>query len=1138
MDVNALMKQDMDAREDIVLNTSENFFVEAGAGSGKTTMLVRRMVAMVEAGIDVSRISAITFTKAAAGEFYDRFQKLLAKRSTEPTHETYVRNPGDLKNPTDETRKRCKNALLNIDLCFMGTIDSFCNMVLSEHPTKADIPSNSGIVDDDKVKTIYLREYSRIFNGKYGDVLQAECRSFNRLLGKNTKNAFVSGVSSLMDIRHTDIVEPDNIENFDEYIKDEREELLYVVNVLSTCPEAAYDKNKESRGAWEKINEIRADLDVDFEENITDVLGALKVLLHLRVNTDWWAGYSGKLSIYEDFFVPHESRGKIAWYEINPEKIKVIKQKLEGYRASLCLKFLKKATDVIAKECRKRGELTFFDYLLYLRDMLKRDAEGDGKLIKHIYSRHSFFLIDEFQDTNPMQAEVFFYLTAKNPVPDWRKCVPNPGSLFIVGDPKQSIYRFRNADVASFLKVKGMFVGDVGRVLLLTRNFRSTYKMRNWFNETFRRLLSTETEEQSRFSEIPLEKEPEDDGTFGGVYYYNTRSGKDVPEEEKDENVVSTIISQLVNNPSYLYFDGKGKTAVKRMFTYKDFMLITPSKGVLSKYMKAFVRDGIPFYVEGETLFMECPALVEIIKIFDVIARPNDKHVLYKALIGKTFGFHRNHIAKCLETEIVSDGKTVRFDLDVFADNSLFTKENGSDCENLANTLAALKDLIRHSYKLSSSALFYLILNDFDVLKKAGAGNLEYVWFALELLRAEEYNGNISSLKEGADYLNGLISNKSGLERCISLKPENNRVHLANLHKVKGLEAPVVILASPKSKDHEAGRRTVQCEPWPKSYIFSVSKPYEKGDGATTKYFETDAFEEEKQLETQSSAMEKLRLLYVAATRAKSALLVSNGIKADGGVALGNPWAEFVDASEGDFFDLDKGKVSDKPMQEQVDVSEVIDGAKVLEVDGSEKKATYKLVRPSMIKSKGKSEQDTTDDKPEHTESETVKGREDGALIGTMVHRVMEVLVSSGNTADASSLVKETVNDYAFEYPEKKEHYEKLLLEVLFTIRNGGFSQENGPSDILNELLTSEEVLCEVPFCYKGPGHDGLLELNNGVIDVLYRKDDKWHIVDYKTNAESEGLLEKYEEQLQAYVIALRVTTGKNADARIYHINV
>ena len=140
-------KQDLDriARDKIRTDINSNFFVEAGAGSGKTSVLVDRMVSMVEGGLDISRICAITFTKAAASEFYARFQKKLS----------------------ESTCENAKNALKDIDLCFMGTIDSFCNMVLSEHPAKAGIPSNATVVTDDEMKTLYRRELSRIRQGQY-----------------------------------------------------------------------------------------------------------------------------------------------------------------------------------------------------------------------------------------------------------------------------------------------------------------------------------------------------------------------------------------------------------------------------------------------------------------------------------------------------------------------------------------------------------------------------------------------------------------------------------------------------------------------------------------------------------------------------------------------------------------------------------------------------------------------------------------------------------------------------------------------------------------------------------------------------------------------------------------------------------
>ena len=153
------MSKDLDmlSREKIRNNIGSNFFVEAGAGSGKTSVLVDRMVAMVEGGMDISRICAITFTKAAAGEFYARFQEALSKSDSE----------------------NAKKALQDIDLCFMGTIDSFCNMVLSEHPAAAGIPSNTVVVDKEAMDALYLREYSKIKQGAAGSVLKAKAERFS-----------------------------------------------------------------------------------------------------------------------------------------------------------------------------------------------------------------------------------------------------------------------------------------------------------------------------------------------------------------------------------------------------------------------------------------------------------------------------------------------------------------------------------------------------------------------------------------------------------------------------------------------------------------------------------------------------------------------------------------------------------------------------------------------------------------------------------------------------------------------------------------------------------------------------------------------------------------------------------------------
>ena len=162
----------------------------------------------------------------------------------------------------------------------------------------------------------------------------------------------------------------------------------------------------------------------------------------------------------------------------------------------------------------------------------------------------------------------------------------------------------------------------------------------------------------------------------------------------------------------------------------------------------------------------------------------------------------------------------------------------------------------------------------------------------------------------------------------------------------------------------------------------------------------------------------------------------------------------------------------------------------------------------------------------------TDRRKRNPALIGTIVHRLMEMLVSSGNKIDLDKAVQEITWDYEAE----DAYYTDVLKSVGSTVRNGGFPQEaDVPQDILRELLSAEEVHCEVPFCYREPGTANLW---HGVMDVLYKKDGRWHIVDYKTNADPSDLDEKYQEQMKAYIAAYREMTGEEADARVYHVEV
>ena len=861
-----------------------------------------------------------------------------------------------------------------------------------------------------------------------------------------------------------------------ELYRDAMEILKDVLGYLYEKPDALSTSSKEPQKAADALMEGGRTIRSDWDENLEDVLRVLKQLKKLRVTKEFDIDQLGPY--WDRVFTVHESRGKFAWYEILPdENDPLLINKLENYRYAFAMDFLASCVEPVAETLKKEGKLSYSDYLLYLRDTLRADAGKGGALIRHIYGRHSYFLIDEFQDTDPVQAEIFFYLTAENPVEDWKQCVPRPGSLFIVGDPKQSIYRFRNADVASFQNVKALFANGAGEVLQLSRNYRSSDKLCGWFNEAFCELLPEDTADQSRFEPIPLGGKPEYKASLNGAFRYEISNTRSVKGSE-DFETVAEIIRQIVEDPS-VTVQGRGEDAQPRHPSYGDFMIITPGKKHMTYYMQALAAQGIPFRVEGKLLFDSCPALQMVSAIMASAADPYDKK----------HKFALNSLSGCRITE------------------------------------DALQEYFQLGRSMSPAAFFSLILDREKIFAKAGLENAEYLYFALELLRQAEIDGTVTTAADGAAFVSALMNGGSDQERCIQLLRNADRVHLANLHKVKGLEAPIVILADPNRRASDPAYRVDYVVNPPQSWIFKVSSAV------------SNQYAAEMEQETNALDAERRRLLYVAATRAENALIVSFSRKKDGELSS-SPWNPFDTHIQDDIFDTIHHAAGPYSLQkETVDAADFYAKAETespLNNTGSFE-SSYEIVRPSTIKTKGVSKEGEPEDRLPDIEEEP-KNRptskvDDPALAGTMIHRVMEVLVSSHNKADEDALVEETLKEYGADTLQ----YGPVLQKVVQTVRNGGFPQNTGaPQDILTELLAADEVYCELPFCWA----EEPAKIWHGIMDAVYRKDGKWHIIDYKTNADPDDLNERYQAQLAAYIAAFKAMTGEDADALVWHIEI
>ena len=1114
------------SRNKIVSEIETNFLVEAGAGSGKTTMLVNRMVAMVENGIDISKICAITFTKAAANEFYDRFQKLLIERSNPDYVWEDKGIAGQLPCPTPVTRSRCEEALRNIDLCFMGTIDSFCNMVLSEHPSAAKIPSDSTLITDVDAALMYSQYYVRICEGEFGEDIADMARTFN-LLHRDGKKVFAECMPFFMENRNVHFNFPRETNfDIDTLFADVRKGLISLMKYLCENKEAfRYDGNKESTKVWDEIEKFYGLIRRRWSTNYSSVIYAISKLLKLCVTS---AAAADNPPLINKWFEQSKRGG---FYKFT-EDFAATSKELNRLKYSISMTLFDACKTVFENELREKGCLTFFDYLFYLRNMLKEDAENnEGRLIKYISRRHSYFLIDEFQDTNPMQAEIFFYLASETPNPRWEQCLPKPGSLFIVGDPKQSIYRFRGADVRAFLYVKELFVDHVGEVLSLCRNFRSTKTLCEYFNRVFTNLLPQETPDQSKFEEIPVPDETLNE--LQGVYTYKTYGGKaadDNPGHE-DRHLIPDIVRRLVNQEKYL-IRAKGDKE-PRPIKYSDFMVITYGKQKLGPIMEEFRIHDVPVKVEGKIPFETNAALNEAFKLYSAITNTEDILSLYGSLTGKVF--------RLLDKDIL-DYK------DCGGKLTLKSNFDRSGCEEeyalkVADAIESLKSWNRKSQSMSPAALFVDIVEKFKIFNYVPADNIEVLYYTIELIRSAEKAGIIVNHKDCVLYVSELLSGKSDQERCLALSDNLDCVRMANLHKVKGLEAPIVILAGAANRQRPVTRRIEHNPDGTEGYVFKIT-PENDGFKASP-YFETSIFAEFEDAEKLSRDAETQRLIYVGATRARNALIVAQRYQYTGKnetLTLNSKWSPIVESETPDIFEFlgnpsYKGS-SSGGVKNSTDLYEKGEEECVINhSDNGELRAneinTYSVLNPSLLRVKSKVSEvhGDAEDKAEITD------RRYPRLLGTTVHRLLEIMVSSKGAFDAEGAVSEVISEFK-SYADDKllEKLRTALNDVADTMMNGGYPQSNGaPQNLMEVLSKAEEVYCEVPFSYK-VNAEGKETIVNGIMDVVYCSEGKWHIVDYKTSAEGDDLDTKYQNQLSAYVKAFKEITGNDADAMTYHV--
>ncbi len=604
---------DQVARDRIREDLDRNLLVEAGAGSGKTTALVDRMVSLVRKhGCEVGKIVAVTFTRKAAGELRQRFQEVLEK--------TLFDLP--LEHPE---RGVIAAAVRDIDQAFLGTIHAFCAKLLRERPLEAGL--------DPAFKEVLEVEAYRMQRRFWTGFMERLAADGDELLGEVNQ----LGISP----DHLEGVFQELVENPDVDFQlapvppPDPAEHASVRNALEALLDRALDliPQTEPGSGWDRLqikvrtlSYWRRAMDWDDTNAFLDALAQLYRWKGKPTQNRWSQDSIGKKAAKDlgaafiEFAAPEGPASALMdqWY---------------AHRYPAALRLASRAAQEFAQERKAHGTLNFQDLMVLTADLLRTDPVARRDLGTKKYCR---IMVDEFQDTDPLQAEILLLL-ASNPGSslvgadglsieggvgeDWRDVVPRAGALFVVGDPKQSIYRFRRADISLYDFVKGRFEA-FGEVLRLEANFRSLPAIEEIVDGVFRRddrFPEAETERQASFAPLLTQRR---DGP-GLVASYPVAGDNQEAIAQDDAARIASCIAQRTG-------EGGDRSP-------GDFMILTRNRKYLDIYARALEDRNLPVDISGAGVGFE-DELRALLILLRCLADPSNRVRVTGVLTGPLFG--------------------------------------------------------------------------------------------------------------------------------------------------------------------------------------------------------------------------------------------------------------------------------------------------------------------------------------------------------------------------------------------------------------------------------------------------------------------------------------------------------------------
>ena len=1102
-------------RKTAVTTFDRNLVVTAGAGTGKTTLLIDRLVHLLVRNPDplkVTEIVALTFTNKAADEMKVRLRRrLLAfldsrldRKPADPDEEEIQREVETLialyQLSKDELDGRIQDALRSLERSDIGTIHSFAANLLRLYPLEAGI--------DPQFREDDGSAFDRLFDELWDQWLDQELslQSAHAADWQKILSSFplepIKGLARSMAAENVELRQnPAGASGVPSVLADWLANLTSrAVSLIARHPEDRLNEKliRAARAVIGEFETSRRRLDPSSPEC---------VLLSEKSIHRATQGWSPE-DVTEAQELVRAAKGLA---------------RMDGDLTATLWRLLVPYTEDFRERLIRDGHLSFDALLVRARDLVRDQRRVRAELKR----RYRAILIDEFQDTDPIQYEILLYLAEESgrTAAHWRQVKVAPGKIFVVGDPKQSIYAFRRADIEAYLEVVEKIIkAQNGIECRLTTNFRSNAEILDGVNGAFATLIRAQDGVQPPY--IAIHPAPQRTAAPSSIPKLLVRKiaapgelNAEAARHLEGQSLARWLKEEILGKLAVC--NSRGETVHAQS---KDVAILLRKLTDIHDYLEPLRREGIRYVVEGERHFYAAKEIIDAVSLLRAVDNPHDRLALVGVLRSPLGGLTDQQIYELHRRNL----------LDYRAARKLTGGEYPPSLAGLYDALARLQQETR-------------------AMPIGAAVAHVFATLPVELLAAASFHGeqalaNLQKLAQQAESLGreGLTTLKGTIrqleKRVLEVKDEGesvlaeeslDAVRIMSIHKAKGLEFPIVVLAGcqagvdgARNSDAEAmfdwstdltGMRIGSMPDLAGLYIAEKSR--------------------------RRGAEEQKRLLYVAMTRAREHLIVSC---APGSRRANGSFLAMLDsvldgaiaaATSSETVALGRGFVNIEVVRESLTApggarSRPIAAVKPVNWQPfvetwARRTAAYEsgnrsapFLTPTELKRREESVTEVGDRmvrKPPQ--------RVPALIVGDLAHRFLQRWDFAADVVELEGAIHEWLGGaLPPEVESCREGIAGELQEIL-----GGFLRSSAGAELAGARILGREVPLLMPW----KGH-----IMEGVIDLIYEKNNLLYLADYKTDKLARGELVRGAERyrLQAEIYCQAVTQALRREPAAFKI--